>query len=82
MGTSRPYGDAKPPKRAVYVVVYQELRAYPGLLLQWRNHKDANGYPRWWAKVIYLDVDGLLHEGSFPAARVKPAPYAEPAEPY
>ena len=82
MGTSKRYGDAKPPKRAVYVVVFRELHAHPGLLLEWRKEKDSNGYAHWWAKTVYLDGDALLHEGWFPAARVKPAPYAEPAEPY
>ena len=46
-----------------------------------RSQRDS-GYARWWAKAIYLDGDGLLHEGWFPAARVKPAPYAEPDESY
>ncbi len=30
--------------------------------------------------MVYLDGKGLLHEGWFPAARVKPAPYAGPDE--
>lgn len=82
MGTSKRNGDAKSPKRAVYVVVFGELRAYPGLLLEWRKDKDSNGSPRWWAKVVYLDGDRLLHQGWFPQARVKPASYAEPSELY
>lgn len=78
MGTSERYGDAKPVKRAVYVTVYRDVRAYPGLLLEWRHERDANGYARWEAKVVYLDRDRLLQQGWFPEARVTPAPYAEP----
>ena len=82
MGTSKRYGDAKPVKRVVYVTVYREFKAHPGLLLEWRKDRDRNGYARWWAKVVYLDGDGLLHEGWFPDARVKPAPYSELDESY
>jgi hypothetical protein len=76
------HSDAKQVKRAVYVTVYRELTAYPGLLLEWRRDRDRNGYYNWSAKVIYLDGDRLLHQGWFPPARVKPAPYAEPDERY
>jgi hypothetical protein len=82
VGSSKRYGDAKPVKRAVYVTVYSEMKAYPGLLLEWRKDRDRNGYYNWSALVIYLDGDRLLHQGWFPEARVKPAPYAELDESY
>jgi len=81
VGASKRYGDAKPPKRAVYVVVFRELPT-PASSWNGARTRTATAIARWWAKTIYLDGDGLLHEGWFPAARVKPAPYAEPEESY
>lgn len=71
-----------PGKGAVFVTVYRDMQAHPGLLLEWRRWRDSNGYRRWQAKVIYLDGDRLLHQGWFPEARVKPALYAEHDEAY
>lgn len=67
-------------QRPEFVVVRRDHRSLPGVLFEWRR-READGFSRRWAKVVYLDADKVLRQSWFLETCVEPAPHAAAQEP-
>jgi hypothetical protein len=63
-------------ERPEFVVVRRDHHAFPGILYEWRRRRDADGFSRRSARVIYLDGDKILRQSWFPERFVKAAPHS------
>ena len=62
-------------ERPEFVVVQRDRNSFPGVLYEWRRRREADGYVKRSARVIYLDGK-VLRQSWFLEAFVKPAPHS------
>jgi hypothetical protein len=63
-------------ERPEFVVVRRDRQAFPGILYEWRRRRDADGFARRSARVIYLDGDKILRQSWFLERFVEAAPHS------
>lgn len=68
-------------QRPEFVVVHRDHQSFPGVLFEWRRKRDADGFARRSAKVVYMDADKVLRQSWFPENCVEPAPHSVAQEP-
>jgi hypothetical protein len=68
-------------ERPEFVVVRLDRRSFPGVLFEWRRRRQADGFSRRSARVVYLDADKVLRQSWFLEINVQPAPHTAAQEP-
>ena len=68
-------------QRPEFVVVHRDHQSFPGVLFEWRRKRDADGFTRRSARVVYMDADKVLRQSWFLENCVEPAPHSAADKP-
>jgi hypothetical protein len=63
-------------ERPEFVVVRRDHQTFPAILYEWRRRREADGFSRRSARVIYLDDDKILRQSWFLERFVEAAPHS------